>query len=156
RAEGLSADFPHMDRQAVASWFLNAWPDVRASDALEAPATQYACQGLEIDNVGLCWGGDLIRPPAGEAWRARRFRGTRWEDIRHKEAASWQVNTYRVLLSRARYETVIFVPPGDAGDGTRPPAEFDRIAAFLAAAGATPLAKVGNARAEPPALLAPG
>lgn len=151
RAEGLSADFPHMDRQAVASWFLNAWPDVRASDALEAPATQYACQGLEIDNVGLCWGGDLIRPPVGDGWMARRFRGTRWEEIRHKEAASWQVNTYRVLLSRARYETVIFVPPGDAGDGTRPPAEFDRIAAFLAAAGAAPLAV--DARAEAPAPL---
>jgi hypothetical protein len=59
RAEGLSADFPHLDQDAVANWFLNRWPDVRASDALELPATQYACQGLELDYVGLCWGGDL-------------------------------------------------------------------------------------------------
>jgi len=137
RAEGLSADFPHMDRQAVANWFLNKWPDVRASDALEAPATQYACQELELDHVGLCWGGDLVRTQAGDGWQARRFRGTNWgEAIRNTEAIGWQVNTYRVLLSRARYETVIFVPNGDAGDRTRSPTEFDRIAAFLHACGA--------------------
>nr|WP_249676347.1 DNA/RNA helicase domain-containing protein [Acidocella sp. C78] len=75
--------------------------------------------------------------------------------MRHKEAASWQVNTYRVLLSRARFETVIFVPPGDAGDGTRPPAEFDRIAAFLAASGAAPLAEADEA-GDSPALLLSG
>jgi hypothetical protein len=40
-----------------------------------------------------------------------------------------------VLLTRARYETVIYVPRGDAADATRPPAEFDAIAEALAAAG---------------------
>src|SRR6202011_5912273 len=55
RAEGIWPDFPHLDANAVADWFLNSWPDVRASDALELPATQFACQGLELDLVGLCW-----------------------------------------------------------------------------------------------------
>ena len=32
------------------------------------------------------------------------------------------MNTYRVLLTRARYDTVIFVPRGDTEDGTRDPA----------------------------------
>ena len=34
RAEGLGAALPHQDEAAVAQWFLERWPDVRASDAL--------------------------------------------------------------------------------------------------------------------------
>jgi hypothetical protein len=139
RADGLSADFPHMDADAVANWFLNAWPDVRASDALELPATQYACQGLELDYVGLCWGGDLIIAPNRASWCARKFRGTKWQTIQRPEAIIWQINTYRVLLSRARYETILFIPPGDAADATRSPAAFDQVAGFLLRAGATVL-----------------
>jgi hypothetical protein len=60
-ADGIWPNFPHLDATAIANWFLRRWPDVRASDALELPATQFACQGLELDHVGLCWGNDLIR-----------------------------------------------------------------------------------------------
>src|SRR4029077_8404016 len=52
-AEGLSPNFPHLDAASVANWFLRYWPDVRASDALEVPATQFACQGLALDQPGL-------------------------------------------------------------------------------------------------------
>lgn len=54
RADGLGAELPHMDAGAVAHWFLDRWPDVRASDALELLATEFSCQGLELDFVGLC------------------------------------------------------------------------------------------------------
>ena len=50
-------------------------------------------------------------------------------------------NTYRVLLTRARYETIIYVPRGDPADRTRPPAEFDAIANFLLRCGARPLSE---------------
>nr|WP_282572267.1 DUF2075 domain-containing protein [Roseomonas acroporae] len=135
RAEGLGAEMRGDD--ATVAWFLERWPDIRASDALEVPATEYACQGLELDLVGLCWGGDLVR--AGEAWAARRLSGTRWQ----REAAEgleFVRNTYRVLLTRARYETVVWVPPGDDDDPTRPRAQMDAIAAHLLACGARPLA----------------
>ena len=59
-ADGIWPDFPHLDETAIANWFLKRWPDVRSSEALKIPATQFACQGLELDHVGLCWGGDLI------------------------------------------------------------------------------------------------
>ena len=112
---------------------------MRASDALELPATQFACQGLELDQVGLCWGNDLVRQPGRPAWQARGFAGTRWQVLRHAAAIAYQVNTYRVLLTRARYETVIWVPPGEATDATRAPASFDAIARFLIDCGAQPL-----------------
>jgi hypothetical protein len=137
RAEGISPEFPHLDERAVANWFLNRWPDVRASDALEVPANQFACQGLELDFVGLCWGGDLIRDKHGN-WVARAFRGTRWQTQHSPDRAAFQRNSYRVLLTRARYETIIWVPQGAADDSTNDPATMNDIAAFLCACGAQP------------------
>lgn len=134
RADGLGSELPHMDAGAVARWFLDHWPeDVRASDALEQVATEFSCQGLELDYVGLCWGGDLIR---GNGWRARNFSGTNWQSSQVVEKISNRINTYRVLLTRARYETIIWVPHGDAGDRTRRPAEYDLVADYFIACGA--------------------
>jgi schlafen family protein len=136
--DGIWPNFPHLDADAVANWFLQRWPDVRASDALEMPATQFACQGLELDQVGICWGNDLVRYPGHPAWVARNFAGTRWL-TRNEAATAYQINTYRVLLTRARYETVIWIPAGAADDATRLPVEFDAIAAFFEECGAQPL-----------------
>jgi hypothetical protein len=151
RAEGLgvqAADIPH--------WFLDRWPDIRASDALETYATEYDCQGLELDQVGLAWGGDMLRGARG--WRMRALSGARWNTIRDETERAFILNTYRVLLTRARYETVIWVPPGSpAADGawydsTRDAAELDAVAAHLLACGARPL--VAIPAADPaPALL---
>jgi hypothetical protein len=43
RADGIYPNFPLMEADTVANWFLARWPDVRASDVLEMPATQSAC-----------------------------------------------------------------------------------------------------------------
>ena len=142
RADGVSPNFPHLDDKAVASWFLDRWPDVRASDALELLATEFACQGLELDLVGLCWGNDLIRRAGQADWLVRSFVGTRWQEPRGENNIAFQINTYRVLLTRARYETVIWVPTGDTEDITRKPEEFDAIAAFLLGCGAQTLATI--------------
>lgn len=140
RAEGFGTELPHMDASAVARWFLDRFPaDVRASDALEVVATEFSCQGLELDYVGLCWDSDFVREPSRNAWRVRQFRGTKWQTPHKDEAIANQINTYRVLLTRARYETIIFVPRGDSGDPTRPPEVYNRIAAFLIECGAEPI-----------------
>ena len=156
RAEGLGAELPHMDAAAVAHWFLDRYPDdVRASDALETLATEFSAQGLELDYVGLCWDGDLVREPGRTAWRVRSFRGTRWQYPAGAEAIANQLNTYRVLLTRARYDTVIFVPRGDAIDPTRSPSVFNGIAAFLTACGAKPLGAPAPAAARQTPACAP-
>jgi len=63
---------------------------------------------------------------------------------RGAEEQRYILNTYRVLLTRARYETIIWIPPGSAADDpfhdvTRPAAEMDALADFLIASGAQPL-----------------
>jgi hypothetical protein len=142
RAEGLGAELPHMDADAVAHWFLDRWPDVRASDALEVMASEFSCQGLEVDHAGVCWGGDLIRLPGRRNRLVQDFAGTKWRVPKASETIANRVNTYRVLLTRARYETIIWVPRGDAADDRRQPATFEAIAAFLLSCGAGPLGAV--------------
>jgi hypothetical protein len=132
-ADGLWPKFDHINDAMVANWFLKRWPDVRGSDALEIPATEFACQGLELDYVGLCWGGDFIR---NGNWVVRNFSGSKWQYPKRQDAQDFCRNTYRVLLTRARYDTIIWIPPGDADDPTREPALFDQTAAFLIECGA--------------------
>ncbi|UPG70976.1 DUF2075 domain-containing protein [Roseomonas gilardii subsp. gilardii] len=135
RGDGFGEEVP---APAVADWFLRRWPDVRASDALETGATEYACQGLELDVAGLAWGGDFL-PAGASGWQARRFLGSAWQVVRQPQERDFIRNTYRVLLTRARYETVIWVPRGDAADRTRDPAALDRLAARLLRCGARSL-----------------
>ena len=151
RADGLGVQVPE-----VADWFLNRWPDIRASEALETYATEYDCQGLELDLVGLAWGGDFLAPIAGSGWRARRFAGDRWQMVRGVEEQRFIRNTYRVLLTRARYETILWIPRGSARgeawhDATRDAADYDAIADFLTACGARPLDPDTLAPARPAA-----
>ncbi len=136
-AKRLRGDGLGVQVDDVADWFLRRWPDVRGSDALETFATEYDCQGLELDVVGLAWGGDLVWSRQG--WRTRRFAGDAWQS-REKDA-HYVINKYRVLLTRARYETVIWVPRGSPRgdafhDATRDAAGFDAVADLLLAAGA--------------------
>ena len=143
RADGVGIELAHMDAPLVAHWFLDRWPeDVRASDALEVLGTEFSVQGLELDYVGLCWGGDLVRMRHG--WQPRCFVGTKWQNVNDAERRSNRLNTYRVLLTRARYRTVIWVPRGDAGDQTRRPEEFDAVAAFLGTCGVAELEAVAE------------
>lgn len=136
RAEGLGVQVP-----GIEDWFLNQWPDVRSSEALETFCTEYDCQGLELDAVGLAWGGDLLWRGA---WQPREFSGRRWNRVDRPDNQLFIRNSYRVLLTRARYETIIWVPPGSAEgdpffDATRAMADMDAVAGFLLDCGARPL-----------------
>lgn len=153
RAEGFDSQLTGTDEPVA--WFLERWPDIRASDALEVAATEYACQGLELDTVGLAWGGDFVLASSG--WQARHFAGTAWQIVRNPTEQDFVRNTYRVLLTRARYETVIWVPRGSPPDDpfhdpTRDAPRYDAIADFLLACGARRLA--AEAMAPPPRIAA--
>ena len=113
-----------------------------ATRALAQVATQFSVQGLELDHAGLCWDADLVRVPGRQPWQVRSFRGTDWQIARDAQKIAYRLNTYRVLLTRARFETIIWVPQGDPADRTRDPALFDGIAAFLRECGIRDLAEV--------------
>jgi hypothetical protein len=136
RADGLGILLGAGDGDAIAHWYLNGRDDIRSSFALEVPANEYACQGLEIDQSCVCWGGDLVFDPVGQSWRCQQLAGTRWSEVHSEESRRYIHNTYRVLLTRAREGLVIWVPSGDRSDPTRAPEELDATAKFLIDSGA--------------------
>ncbi len=116
-------------------WFFGQPGDVRSSYQLEVAATEFECQGLELDWVGVCWGDDLCIAPSTGKWLCRRFSGTRWQMVRQEVTRRYLFNKYRVLLTRAREGMILWIPPGDIRDSTRQPELLDATAAFLHAAG---------------------
>ncbi|HBJ85793.1 MAG: DUF2075 domain-containing protein [Prosthecobacter sp.] len=135
RAEGveLSPGF-RGNKGQYENWFLNPDGDCRASNQLEVAASQFECQGLEIDWGGLCWGEDFLWQP-DNCWCYSRLNGASRGRVPRENKQRYVRNAYRVLLTRAREGMVIFVPKGNDTDPTRPSHLFDATANFLVACG---------------------
>lgn len=117
----------------VEHWFLADKMDVRSSLFLEDAATEFDIQGLELDWACLVWDGDFRYMPDG--WDQNTFRGSKWNKIRSKEAQKFQLNAYRVLMTRARQGMVICVPKGNSDDFTRKPEFYDGTYNYLKSIG---------------------
>lgn len=135
RAHGLEISTDFRMGYSYEKWFLAPPDDVRSSFALEVSASEFECQGLELDWVGVCWGGDLTPSAYGTGWDYRKFRGAGWQNCRSEIEQAYIRNRYRVLLTRSRAGMVIWVPPGSPTDPTRDPARFDRVYMLLKNAG---------------------
>jgi hypothetical protein len=135
RAYGIEVSSGFRRGYSYEEWFLGERDDVRSSHQLEVAATEFECQGLELDWVGVCWGNDLCIDPSSGQWRYQKFRGNKWQGVRSEGARRFLLNKYRVLLTRAREGMVIWVPRGEPSDITRDPAPLDATAGYLTAAG---------------------
>ena len=116
-------------------WFVDDSSDLRSSYFLEVAASEFMCQGLEIDWVGLCWGSDFFFDEKSNSWISQKLRGPKW----HKDKdITWAKNRYRVLLSRARYGLIIWVPryPDYSDEDNE---KMDKTYSFLESCGAIPL-----------------
>ena len=110
-------------------WFLGAKSDTRSSFYLEDAATEFQVQGLEIDWAIVSWDADLRKTASG--WSFNEFRGAKWNRVNQAERQRYLLNAYRVLLTRARQGSVIFVPEGDLNDGTRKPEYYQGTYEYL-------------------------
>ena len=125
----------------VKNWFLAPSTDLRSSNMLEIVASEFKVQGLEIDWAVVCWDADLRRNKDGNDWEHYSFRGTRWTKRNKPEQKRYLINSYRVLLTRARQGMVIFVPKGvdPEIDPTRNALYYDGIYNYLVSCGVTRL-----------------
>lgn len=114
-------------------WFLDDIDDIRSSLFLEDAASEFDVQGLELDWTCIVWDGDLRRE--NNTWGNYSFTGNKWQNIRSEERKSYQINAYRVLLTRARQGMIICVPKGNPEDGTRNPAYYDGTFNYLRSIG---------------------
>lgn len=113
----------------VSNWFLDGKDDVRSSYFMEDIATEFEIQGLELDWTIVCWGADLYYKNGD--WNYQSFKGTKWQNINQKIKRKYLLNTYRVLLTRARQGLIIYIPEGDSEDKTRNDEFYDETYKYL-------------------------
>ena len=119
----------------VKNWFLAPSNDLRSSNMLEIVASEFKVQGLEVDWAIVCWDADLRRNE--KKWDYYSFRGTNWMHRNKEEQKRYLLNSYRVLLTRARQGMVLFVPKGvdEEEDSTRNHEYYDEIYDYLCSCG---------------------
>lgn len=139
RAHGLEVSSSFRSGYPFVEWFLSPDTDVRSSCQLEVAATEFECQGLELDFVCVAWGDDLCIDPITKQWEYRQFRGSGWKTLRKESAKRYLLNKYRVLLTRAREGMIVWVPLGSETDVTRSPKLLDSTYDYLVKCGAEPL-----------------
>ncbi len=103
---GVDNTFQTTKKLRVGPWY-NADPfDPQSCCRLQTVATEFSSQGLELDCALLAWGSDLL-------WDVRdwsiSYAGKNRPPL--KDPLTVRKNVYRVLLTRGRDGTVVFVPP---------------------------------------------
>ena len=134
---GVDAQTSAGSTQDWPQWYLDAPPNLNSSQNLEVAASEFNCQGLELDWVGMCWSWDLVLTSGGWTPRKINRRSGRWN--KNAAAGDYLINAYRVLLTRARSGMVIWVPRGESTDTSRSPKESDQIFEALLQSGCQPL-----------------
>jgi Uncharacterized conserved protein (DUF2075) len=122
---GVDNAWGAQQQMKVGKWY-NAEPESPQSCCqLKQVATEFSSQGLELDSALLAWGSDYLR--LGGGW-SDRFSGGYQAPVRDRKKL--RMNVYRVLLTRGRDGTVIFVPADP---------DFDETFRWLAECGCRPL-----------------
>lgn len=112
-AFGVDNTFQTTKQLRVGPWY-NADPtDERSCCQLETVATEFSSQGLELDGALLAWGSDLVWQ--SDHWSIE-FSGKNRTPL--KDPLAVRKNVYRVLLTRGRDGTIVFVPPDERLDAT--------------------------------------
>jgi len=123
-------DFQSTKRIRHGPWYGDAEdvPGSRSCRLLRDCVTEFGAQGLELDATLIAWGTDFRFANGG--WDVSRMRRYKLGGAPVRDAAQLRANAYRVLLTRARDASVVFVPPLP---------EMDETWAFLCDAGFRPL-----------------
>jgi hypothetical protein len=107
---GVPNDFQSTKRVKFGPWYgddEHAYGS-RSCRLLEACVTEFGAQGLELDSALLAWGTDFARVDG--QWSNSKASGYRKISM-VRDAFQLRLNAYRVLLTRGRDGTVVFVPP---------------------------------------------
>lgn len=102
---GVDNTFQTTKRLRVGPWYNQPVEHPLSCCRLETVATEFSSQGLELDAALVAWGSDLIRERG--VWTNRLSRGTRGS---LRDPLQLRKNVYRVLLTRGRDGSVIYVP----------------------------------------------
>ncbi len=106
---GIMNDYMSTKNVKIGPWFTEAEEDERSCRRLDRTITEFQCQGLELDMALVCWGTDFIREDG--AWTNRKAKNYRPQGrTQVRDPFQMRLNAYRVLLTRGRDGTIVFVP----------------------------------------------
>jgi hypothetical protein len=100
---GLNTGFQATRGFRPGPWYNDPSSSLKSCCQLLEVATEFACQGLELDFPIVGWDTDLLWD--GTQWTIRTTRS------KAHDARKLRINSYRVLMSRGRDGMAIFVPP---------------------------------------------
>lgn len=126
---GIPNDFQSTKRVHFGPWYADPEdaPGGYSCRHLRDAVTEFGAQGLELDAVLLAWGTDFVLENG--RWTNRKARGYQRRSF-VRDPHQLRLNAYRVLLTRGRDGTVVFIPPLP---------ELKETRTYLEAAGFRPL-----------------
>lgn len=102
---GIANDYQSTKRIKVGPWYAEDESSPLSCRHLDSVVTEFGCQGLELDAVLLAWGTDfIVQKGRWSNSKMTRYRGGVTNPFQLR------LNAYRVLLTRGRDATIVFVP----------------------------------------------
>lgn len=99
---GIHNEYNYTKNMREGPWYNDPPSSFNSCCALRDVATEFSCQGLELDFPIICWGNDFTWDGKWKSPAAPRSHA--------KEPHRLRVNSYRVLLTRGRDGFFIYVP----------------------------------------------
>ncbi|NLO27997.1 MAG: DUF2075 domain-containing protein [Actinobacteria bacterium] len=115
---GIPTDYFSTQRMKIGPWYYDGPDSAKSCCQLDSAATEFQCQGLELDLPIVGWGVDLH-------WNGRSWESPPQRRSQARDPHVLRLNSYRVLLTRGRDGVVLYVPDG----GTAFDADFEALVA---------------------------
>jgi hypothetical protein len=97
--------FKYSEKEKLGPWFHDDTTSSESCCSFRYIASEFDCQGLEIDMPIVCWGEDLL------------YRNGDWvrynSDKKLEDPHRIRINSYRVLLTRGRDGVIVYMPQED-------------------------------------------
>ncbi len=104
---GIPTDYYSTQRMRIGPWYYDGPDSAKSCCQLDSAATEFQCQGLELDLPIVGWGVDLH-------WNGRSWQSPPQRRSHARDPHLLRLNSYRVLLTRGRDGVVLYVPDGGA------------------------------------------
>jgi len=108
---GVDTSYNATSTLNIAKWFNEDPAHAESCCSLNSVATEFSCQGLELDFPIVSWGEDLV-------WKDGEWSSENHRNPKAKDAHLLRINSYRVLLTRGRDGMIIFIPQDPQLDET--------------------------------------
>jgi hypothetical protein len=108
---GINNSYAFTKNLREGPWYNDPPESPNSCRQLREVATEFACQGLELDFPIVAWGDDL-------KWSVQSWQSRPSPRSTARDPHQLRINSYRVLLSRGRDGIIVYVPPTREMDST--------------------------------------